>query len=81
MSHKEECICYCIDYLNQRNSAHAFNFSTFNHYYRKFNGAWGNAYSVVMSAGDMMIENYPTTIKNLNDETGNDRQEGIPQRA
>lgn len=81
MSHKEECICYCIDHLNQRNLAHTFDFSDFNYYYRKFNGAWGNAYSVGMNAADIMIENASAKIKKINDERRNETEAGTTQRA
>lgn len=57
MPHKQECICYCIDHLNSRNLSHVYDKKTFEHYYRKFNGAWGNAYLVGLKAADMMIEN------------------------
>lgn len=58
MTHKEECICYCIDHLNSRNLAQIFDFSIFSHYYRKYNGAWGNAWNIGVSAADMMIESF-----------------------
>lgn len=61
MTHKQECIYYCIDYLNQRSIYNAYDSKTFNHYYRKNQGAWGNAYLVGMAAADMMIENFKTT--------------------
>lgn len=74
MTHKEQCICYCFDYLNQRNAAHAFNFETFSHYYRKHNGAWGNPYSVGMNAGDMMIENYKPQTQEVSNEGRNETE-------
>lgn len=81
MTHKEECICYCIDHLNQRNLAHTFDFNTFSHYYRKHNGAWANAYHVGLNAADMMITNYPTTIKNIDNDRRNESEAATSQRA
>jgi len=63
MSHKEQCVDSCIEYLNARQLAYAFDFATFNHYYRKHNGATGNAYHIGVSAADMMIENYKPKIE------------------
>lgn len=81
MTHKEECICYCIDHLNQRNLSHTFDFKTFEHYYRKNNGAWGNAYLIGLNSADMMIETQHNNIKTLNDERRNETEAGTAQRA
>jgi hypothetical protein len=73
MTHKEECICYCIDHLNSRSISGAFNFKTFEYYYRKFNGSCGNAYLVGINAADIMIENFKSNKQEVNHETGNER--------
>lgn len=58
MSHKEQCVDNCIEYLNSRELAYTFDFAIFNHYYRKHNGSTGNAYHIGVSAADMMIQNF-----------------------
>jgi len=68
MTHKEECICYCIDHLNSRNLSHTFNRPLFDHYYRKNEGSLGNAYLVGVNAADVMITNYnPKTMEAPNE--------------
>jgi hypothetical protein len=72
MSHKETCMSHCFDYLNQRNLAYVFNMQIFSHYYRKHNGAMGNAYSVGLNAGDLMIETFK--LQEVNHEGRNESQ-------
>lgn len=81
MTHKEECLCYCIDHLQSRSLNHAFDFETFSHYYRKHNGAWGNAWNVGLSAADMMIDNANNKIQEVNHDTGNEGETPTAQRA
>ncbi len=81
MTHKEECLCYCIDHLNSRNLGFAFDFSTFSHYYRKHNGAFGNAWNIGLSAADMMIQNYNTKKQEVTHDRGNESQTAAPFTA
>lgn len=67
MTHKQQCIQHCKEFLQQLNLAQYFNESLFMHVYRKQNGAHGNAFSVGIDAADHIIIN----SKNLNDESGN----------
>ena len=63
MTHKQHCIDNCLQYLQQLSLAHTYSQQVFKHYYRKNNGAQGNAYLVGLNAADMMIKNY--SPKNL----------------
>ncbi len=81
MTHKEKCISYCFEYLNQRNAAFAFCFDTFSHYYRKNNGAWGNSYSIGMGAGDMMIQNYNSKTQEVKHERRTTSEESSTSRT
>lgn len=69
MTHKQRCIDYCLQHLQQLSLAFTYSQDTFKHYYKKNNGAKGNAYLVGLHAADMMIKNY--SPKNLNDEPRN----------
>ncbi len=80
MTHKQECICYCIDHLNSRNLFHVYNAKLFDHYYRKNNGFYGNAFAIGIKAADFMINNYEP--KNINqNERGNENETSNTERA
>ncbi len=68
MTHKQECIQHCKDYLNQRQLQQYFNHQDFEHIYRKFDGFNGNAYLVGMNAADFIIVN----AKPISNDTDND---------
>lgn len=55
MTHKQRCIAYCKQYLQQLSLDNIFSLATFNHYYRKHNGSTGNAYLVGLHAADLII--------------------------
>jgi hypothetical protein len=57
MTHKQKCIQQCKDFLNSRNLSQYFNSADFEHIYRKFDGANGNAFSIGLSAADFIIFN------------------------
>lgn len=81
MSHKEECICYCIDHLNSRNLSHVYNKQLFHHYYRKHNGTNGNAFSIGLNAADFMIQNFEPKKLYNDDVRRNESEAGEPERA
>lgn len=82
MTHKEECIYYCIDLLQSRSLLHVFNKQLFEHYYRKNDGYNGNAYLVGMHASDLMINNYePKQMEVNNDDRSNETETGNTERA
>jgi uncharacterized UPF0160 family protein len=81
MTHKQECLCYCIEHLESRSLSHVIDKSIFEHYYRKFNGAWGNAWHVGLSAADMMIENYKPKTQEVSNDRGNESEERIAKAA
>ncbi|MBC7509381.1 MAG: hypothetical protein H7320_11645 [Ferruginibacter sp.] len=73
MTHKENCILTCKDYLQNLTLSQYFNMSDFNHYYRKFNGYSCNAYMFGLEIGDFMIQqannkilNFQTPLQTLN---------------
>ena len=68
ISHKQQCIGHCKDYLQNLNLSEYFNTTDFEHIYRKFNGAQGNAFSIGLHAADFIIIN----AKPLTNETGNE---------
>lgn len=68
MTHKENCIQHCKDYLQSRSLIAYFNSKDFEHIYRKFNGAQGNAFSIGLNAADYIIIN----AKPLSHDTGNE---------
>ena len=57
MTHKENCIKHCKEYLQSKSLDAYYNSTDFNHIYRKFNGAQGNAFSIGLSAADYIIFN------------------------
>lgn len=73
MTHRDKCIGHCFDCLNQLGSGFAFNIELFNHYYRKHNGAQGNAYSIGLNSADLMIREFNTKKQ----EVKNDRRNEI----
>ena len=68
MTHKQLTMQYCIEHLNGRNLSAFFNKADFEHIYRKFNGANGNAFSIGLSAADFIISN----SKPFSHDTGNE---------
>lgn len=68
MTHKEKCVQHCKDYLHTRELSQYFNSTDFNHIYRKFNGAQGNAFSIGLTAADYIIIH----AKPLSYDTGNE---------
>lgn len=58
MTHKEKCVCNCREHLQSRGLLHVFNPSIFQYYYRKHNGAQGNAFLIGLNTADMMIQNF-----------------------
>ena len=81
MTHKQECIRHCHEYLNSRNLTHVYNQHLFEHYYRKNSGHFGNAYSVGIKAGDLMINNYEPKLMEVNHDRSNENETGAPERA
>lgn len=69
MTHKQECIDTCMEYLQQLSLVFAYSQSIFNHYYRKHNGANGNAYLVGLNAAEMMIKQFDTQTQNVQYDT------------
>lgn len=67
MSHKQQCIEHCKDFLQQLNLSQYFSESLFMHVYRKQQGSQGNAWSVGINAADYIILN----SKPINHESGN----------
>ena len=55
MTHKENCIDHCKQYLQDLSLSDIFDEKHFNHYYRKHNGGMGNAFTIGLKAADMMI--------------------------
>jgi hypothetical protein len=53
-----------MEYLQQLSLEFTFSQSLFNHYYRKHNGANGNAYSIGLHAAELMIKETNTQIQN-----------------
>jgi len=56
MTHKQRCIQHCKDYLDRFDCSHYYNSSDFEHIYRKFNGAQGNAFSIGLDAADYILQ-------------------------
>jgi hypothetical protein len=56
-------------YLQQLSLAFAYSQSIFNHYYRKHNGANGNAYLVGLNAADLMIKEFNLQTQNIQYDT------------
>jgi hypothetical protein len=56
-THKQICKDYCSKYLQERGAGYYFNEQHFNHIYRKFNGANGNAWMIGLMAADFIICN------------------------
>lgn len=82
MSHKQECIGYCLEYLQSRSLSHVYNTPLFEHYYRKHQGHLGNAYSIGVNAADLMINNYePKKMEVSNDDRRNESETGTTERA
>lgn len=71
MSHKEKCINYCREQLQNLNLLHYYSEAKFNHVYRKQNGAQGNAWIIGLNAADyILFTSKPTT----HDERSNESQ-------
>ncbi len=68
MSHKEKCVQYCKEQLQNLQLSQYFNAKDFEHIYRKYNGAQGNAFFVGLNAADFIIHN----AKPVNHESGNE---------
>lgn len=81
MSHKQECICYCIDLLTSRNLAHIYNKHLFEHYYRKNHCCSGNAYTVGLNAMDFLINNFEPKQMEVSNDGRNQSEAGDTQRA
>ncbi len=58
-----------MEYLQQLSLTFAFSLSLFNHYYRKHNGANGNAYLVGLNAADLMIREFNLQTQNVQYDT------------
>ena len=58
MTHRQECIATCMDYLNQLSLAAIFSMAVFNKYYDSINAKFKNAYSVGIAAADSMINSF-----------------------
>ncbi len=55
MTHKQECIAHCMQYLQQLSLSNIFDLSHFNHYYRKFNCSYKNAFTIGLNSADYII--------------------------
>ena len=60
MTHKQNCIAYCMDYLENKNLSDFFSTALFEHYYRKHNGSQANPYTFGLSVADFIIHNTKT---------------------
>lgn len=68
MTHRQECLCYCIDHLESRSLAYVFDIDTFNKVFEQQNNPAANYYRVGISAADTMIKTYvPQTETASND--------------
>ncbi len=68
MTHKQKCVEHCKEYLDSLNLSAYYNSTHFEHIYRKFNGAQGNAFSIGLNAADFILIN----AKPLSHDTGNE---------
>lgn len=64
MTHKQTCIAFCKEYLQNVECGQYYNSKDFEHIYRKFNGANANAWSVGVDAADYILR----TAKPQNNE-------------
>ena len=64
MTHKQECIANCMQYLQQLNLAYIFSLASFNQIYFKENGSTKNAYSFGLTAADQLIISYKPKTNN-----------------
>ena len=55
MTHKATCIAHCKEFLKNMQCLQYYNTKDFEHIYRKFNGAVGNAFSIGIDAADFII--------------------------
>lgn len=70
MSHKQKCIDNAQDYLMSRGLAEYWSLTLFNSYYRKHDGANGNAYITGLDAADFIIHNALNTPEYVATTTG-----------
>ena len=64
MSHKDKCKKFCTDHLESRGLSSFFSSPAFDSFYRKVDGANGNAFSVGLKAADVLIlQQHPQTLK------------------
>jgi hypothetical protein len=57
MTHKQNCISFCREQLQDLDLLHYFNMPHFEHVYRKQKGAQGNAFVIGSKAADFIIFN------------------------
>jgi hypothetical protein len=75
MKHIDECKYYCMDFLNQRNAADAYDHSILEHYYRKNHCSQKNACTIGLHVTDMMIETHSAKLIKMNNHETRDARE------
>jgi hypothetical protein len=72
MTHRQECIAHCKDFLHSRNLSYVYDEKVFTYCYNKNNGSSSNAVVIGLKAADMMIVEFKPKGEEVYNDTTNE---------